>query len=297
MIKIAIHSNPFDKNKLIDAKNLIEELLKKNVTVLLSDILAKLLTEHAILEIVHFNIFTQETFPSDTNFMFSLGGDGTLLETILYIKSNQTPILGINSGRLGFLTTIRIADFEKILTLFWQGFYTIESRTLLEVEASKPFFGSNNFALNDFTVLRNETSSMIVVHAYLDGEYLNSYWADGILVSTSTGSTAYSLSVGGPIAMPHSKSFIISPICSHNLNVRPVIVSDDSIIEFQLDDRNKNYTLSLDSRSQKIKKDINIKIKKCHFQAKLLRFSNNNFLDTLRSKLNWGLDIRNYIKK
>lgn len=233
----------------------------------------------------------QEIF--DANFIFSLGGDGTLLETVTHVGAREIPIVGINTGRLGFLATISPPQVKTAIHHLFQGYYTFDDRSLISVESDKDVFEGMNFGLNEFTITKRDTSSMIVVHTYIDGEYLNSYWADGLIVATPTGSTGYSLSCGGPVVLPQSSNFIIAPVSPHNLNVRPLVVSDDSVISFEIEGRSKNYLVSLDSRSKVVEQTIQIAVKKEQFKTRLVKMNGDNFLTTLRNKLNWGMDTRN----
>lgn len=228
-----------------------------------------------------------------THFVLSLGGDGTLLEAVTYVGSLQIPILGINMGRLGFLATVpqeRVADALDALV---RGHYTLDDRSLIRVEADRPLFDGVPFGLNEFSILKRDSSAMIVVHTYIDGEFLNSYWADGLIVSTPTGSTGYSLSCGGPVLLPHTTNFVIAPVCPHNLNVRPLIVPDRSVISFEIEGRANNFLVSLDSRSQPVDATIQLAVSRERFVARLVKVHQANFLSTLRTKLNWGLDERN----
>jgi NAD+ kinase len=229
----------------------------------------------------------------EADIVLSLGGDGTLLDAITYIGDHEIPILGINMGRLGFLATTTQENAENAIDSLYNKAYKIDERTLIKVVSDEDLFNGINFGLNEFTILKRDTSSMIVVHTYIDGEYLNSYWADGLIVSTPTGSTGYSLSCGGPLVLPQSNNFIIAPVSPHNLNVRPMVVSDKSIISFQIEGRSKNFLVSLDSRSKSVAADIKIAVKKEDFKVKLINLKGYNYLQTLRNKLNWGLDMRN----
>jgi NAD+ kinase len=225
------------------------------------------------------------------DFLFSIGGDGTVLESLKIVKSSEVPILSINTGRLGFLTGVGLSELEDAIERIELGQYILESRSLLHLESSEKVFNFN-FALNDFVVHKKETSSMIVVHTYLNGEFLNSYWSDGLILSTPTGSTGYSLSCGGPILFPKSDSFVLTPIAPHNLNVRPVVIPDDAVISFEIEGRANSYLTSLDSRSQSITKDVTMAVRRADFVLKLLRLNDTNFMDNLRSKLSWGYDRR-----
>ena len=227
------------------------------------------------------------------HFVLSLGGDGTLLEAITYVGALQIPILGINMGRLGFLATVPQEHIAESLEALVRGHYTLDERALIRVEADRPVFDGIAFGLNEFSILKRDSSAMIVVHTYIDGEFLNSYWADGLIVSTPTGSTGYSLSCGGPVLLPHTTNFVIAPVCPHNLNVRPLIVPDRSVISFEIEGRANNFLISLDSRSQPVDASIQLAVVRERFVARLVKVHQANFLSTLRTKLNWGLDERN----
>ncbi|MBC7426489.1 MAG: NAD kinase [Bacteroidia bacterium] len=224
--------------------------------------------------------------------LISIGGDGTILDTVTIAGHTGVPILGINTGRLGFLSSIGFMDYKKAVNDLKKGAYLLDKRSLLQLESSSELF-SFNYALNDFVIHKKESSSMITVHTFLNGEHLNSYWADGLIISTPTGSTGYSLSCGGPILFPKSSSFSITPIAPHNLNVRPVVIPDDHVLSFEIEGRSHSYLASLDSRSVSITPDVQMAIKRANFTVNLVRFENENFLKTLRQKLMWGLDGRN----
>jgi NAD+ kinase len=229
----------------------------------------------------------------NADFLFSIGGDGTLLDAVLLVKDSGIPIVGVNAGRLGFLSSISKENLPVAVESLVKGHYTMESRTLLRLESNHPLFENDNIALNDFTLLKKETSSMITIHTYLNGEYLNSYWADGLIISTPTGSTGYSLSCGGPIVVPQSENFLITPISPHNLNVRPIVVSDKNVISLEIEGRGQYFMATLDSRSATIDATYQLAVRKESYSISLVRLSNENFLSTLRNKLNWGLDKRN----
>lgn len=246
----------------------------------------------------NFNSGIESTFGIQDNlsgydFLMSLGGDGTILDSITYTRSSELPIIGINLGRLGFLSTTPRTEIRSVMDRLTKKEYTIESRSLIHVDSNLNLFYPYNFGLNEMTITKKETSSMIVVHAYVDGDYLNSYWADGLIVATPTGSTGYSLSCGGPLVHPGQKNFILTPVSPHNLNVRPIILSDQSVITFEIEGRSKEFMVSLDSRSYTVDDTIEISVKREQFEAKLVRFTDSNYFDTLRNKLNWGVDARN----
>lgn len=227
------------------------------------------------------------------DFFLSIGGDGTLLDSVCVVGKKEIPILGLNTGRLGFLANVATDKIGEAIEELAKGNYQIESRILLSLTSSKKLFHGVNFALNEFTIHKKDTSSMITVHTYIDGKYLNSYWADGLIVATPTGSTGYSLSCGGPLIAPGAKNFVITPVSPHNLNVRPIIVSDEAEISFEIEGRTDKFMISLDSRSTSIASEVKLSVKKESFSAKLVKLPSYHFFDTLRQKLNWGLDLRN----
>ncbi|MBX2929705.1 MAG: NAD kinase [Saprospiraceae bacterium] len=227
------------------------------------------------------------------DYFITLGGDGTILSALLHIRNSGIPILGINLGRLGFLAGIEKTRIAEAVRLLRRGMYETETRSLLYLESNIPIFGDARFALNDFTLLKRDTSSMITIHTYVNGAYLNSYWADGVIVSTPTGSTGYSLSCGGPIIFPDSHSFVITPVAPHNLNVRPIVISDDAVISFEVEGRAENFLCTLDSRFESITSAHQLAVRKNDFEIRLIRIQNAGFLETMREKMNWGMDTRN----
>lgn len=227
------------------------------------------------------------------DFLISIGGDGTLLDTLSIVKNSDIPIIGINLGRLGFLANVSRDEINDAIEALKRGTYVLDKRTLLHLESNKPLFGDVNYALNEFTIHKKDSSSMITIHAYLNGEYLNTYWSDGLIVSTPTGSTAYSLSCGGPVIFPASKNFVIVPVAPHNLNIRPMVVSDTNVISFEIEGRNEHFLCTLDSRFETIDASFQLAVRKENFTINLVRLSEHNFLSTLRKKLMWGADQRN----
>jgi len=225
--------------------------------------------------------------------MLSLGGDGTFLETLTLVQNSGIPILGINTGRLGFLANVAKTEINSAVDALFEKKFTIQKRSMICVDSPKNLFGEINYGLNELTVLKKDSSTMITIHAYINGDFLNSYFADGLIVATPTGSTAYSLSCGGPLIMPGSQNFVITPIAPHNLNVRPFVISDNNIITLKVEGRSKNYLVSLDSRTETIDSSIEITIKKADFYLNLIQLENQSFFDTMRKKLLWGLDKRN----
>lgn len=227
------------------------------------------------------------------SFIFSLGGDGTFLDSSKIVRDSGVPILGINTGRLGFLASTHKEDIKDSLDYLRQGKFRIQKRSLICLIEPEGLFGDNNFALNELTVHKKDSASMITIHTYINDLYLNSYWADGLIISTPTGSTAYSLSCGGPILVPGARDHIITPIAPHNLNVRPVVVPDDRIIRLKVEGREGNYLVSLDSKSVTIEPTFELVIKKADFDINCVVIDDNNFLNTMRNKMLWGLDKRN----
>ena len=230
---------------------------------------------------------------SGIDMAFSIGGDGTFLKTVSFIRESGVPILGINTGRLGFLANINPEKMEEMFTMVQEKRYTYQKRSMLRIHTEDDLFGEDNLALNELTLHKKDTSSMITVHASLDGNYLNSYWADGLIVGTPTGSTAYNLSCGGPIITPGCQVHILTPIAPHNLNVRPMVVPDHLPIKLQVEGRERRYLISLDSNTKSIPQGTEITVEKAEFMINVIRFENANFLDTIRNKMNWGMDSRN----
>lgn len=239
-------------------------------------------------------LFTGRTdLPPQTDMLFSFGGDGTMLDTITFVGNSNIPVIGINLGRLGFLAAISEEDVDDALSSLVQGSYTIEKRSLLHLDANIPLFGDSPFGLNEFTIHRKDSSSMIKIHTYLNGEFLNTYWSDGLIVATPTGSTGYSLSCGGPVVFPQASNFVITPVAPHNLNLRSIVVPDNVVISFEVEGRADTFLCTLDSRSETITSDTQLAIRKEHFSVSLVRPHDHNFLKTIRQKLYWGIDKRN----
>ncbi|MGC4079316.1 MAG: NAD kinase [Rubrivivax sp.] len=234
-----------------------------------------------------------DDLPARVEMMFSFGGDGTMLDTVTFVGGSNIPLIGINLGRLGFLAAISEDEVDDALSSLMQGSYSIEKRSLLHLDANIPLFGDSPFGLNEFTIHRKDSSSMIKIHTYLNGEFLNTYWADGLIVATPTGSTGYSLSCGGPVVFPQASNFVITPVAPHNLNVRSIVVPDDGIISFEVEGRSDTFLCTLDSRSEAITSETQLAIRKEHFTISLVRPHEHNFLKTIRQKLYWGIDKRN----
>lgn len=291
-MKIGVHGKEFNRQSAPIIRGIFELLKKNRIQVFVSDKFARHLTAQA------FHAFSWKTYNHGDvlrglNAFLSIGGDGTLLETVTYIGKAETPILGINTGRLGFLATISQDETEQALLKIFDGEFSLDKRAVLKLESSKKVFGQLNFALNDFTLMKKGSSSMITVHTFIDGAFLNSYWSDGIIVATPTGSTGYSLSCGGPLVFPRSGNFVITPVSPHNLTVRPIVVADTSEITFRVEGRIKKFLVTLDSRYAEIDESVKLKVVKADFRANLIQQEGQHFFKTLRQKLNWGLDLRN----
>jgi NAD+ kinase len=290
-MKIAIHGKEFNRAAAPLIARIFEILIQQKATLLVSSKFSQYLK--APLTRDHYHVYNPGDDLSEVQVFLSIGGDGTLLESVTHIGKLEVPVLGINTGRLGFLATISKDQTEEALQKFLQGSFTLDKRAVLKLETNKDIFGHFNFALNDFTVVKKDSSAMITIHTYIDGEFLNSYWADGIIVATPTGSTGYSLSCGGPLIFPRSGNFVITPVSPHNLTVRPIVVSDASEITFQVEGRSKRYLVSLDSRMASVDSSVQLKVSKADFRVNLVQLEGTHYFKTLRQKLNWGLDIRN----
>ncbi len=281
------------KEDLEDFENLISSIQKHGWNPILESNLKNILRSK-INGVEALSTFENHLdFKTGIDLVISVGGDGTFIKTVGFIRDSGVPILGINTGRLGFLANIRRDQIEESMELILQKKYVYEKRSLLSVETKDKIFGEDNFALNEVTVHKKDTASMITVNATLGEDYLNSYWADGLIVATPTGSTAYSLSCGGPIITPGCRVHILTPIAAHNLNVRPMVVADDLEIKLTVGGREKSYLVSLDSKTKNIAAGEEIIIRKAKFMVNVIKFEDNNFLDTIRKKMLWGIDQRN----
>lgn len=292
-MKIAVYGRPVNNTQASFAEHVLKVLADAGCKVMVHKRYHEFLSSQVNISQSIPQFETHQDLIGNADFLFSIGGDGTLLDTVLLVKDSKIPIVGVNAGRLGFLSSISRENVEHAVDNLSKGHYGVDPRTLLRVESNHPLFDSDNIALNDFTIHKNETSSMIKIHTYLNGEYLNTYWADGLIISTPTGSTGYSLSCGGPIIVPQSESFVITPIAPHNLNVRPIIVSDKNVISLEVEGRSQHFMVTLDSRSATIDSTFQLAVRRESYCIYLVRLSNENFLQTLRGKLNWGLDSRN----
>ena len=289
---IALHGRPFKNDSILFIEKIIDQMVSEDVELIVYEPFFKHLKNKGLLQKA--TIYKTQEDLAGADYLFSIGGDGTFLDAVIFSAQLQIPILGINVGRLGFLATVTEENYSGLITRILNKQYRIEERSLIRVETETGLFGKLNFGLNEFTITKRDSASMIIVHTYIDGEFLNSYWADGLIVSTPTGSTGYSLSCGGPVVLPLTSNFILTPISPHNLNVRPLLVPESSTLTFEIEGRSKNFLVSLDSRSETVKPGLKLVVKKEKFNARLVKLETDSFLNTLRLKLNWGLDVRNY---
>ncbi len=293
-MQVVIIGRVFKEKDIAFVKEVFDELHGNNITTFvytpyLEQIQNRIKFKNVVHDFEGFSDFKKHNI----EFAITLGGDGTILQAVTIIRDTNVPILGINLGRMGFLANIEKTKIKSAIQNILKGRYSVDERSLLYLESNLPLFGETNFAINDFTILKRDTSSMITIHTYINGAFLNSYWADGIIVSTPTGSTGYSLSCGGPIIFPNSGNFVLTPVAPHNLNVRPIVLNDNTIISFEIEGRTNNFLCTLDSRFETITKDHQLAVRKNNFGVKLIKLEENTFMRTLNEKLTWGKDTRN----
>jgi NAD+ kinase len=292
-MKVAIYSRGGESVRPGDVHNLLDALRNVRITpVLHEDIFHQV--SHLIEGSEDIPVF-RDSRDLDEHFdcLVSLGGDGTLLDTVTLVRDKNIPVLGINFGRLGFLASLGKENLDAAVRALADRNYMIDKRTLIHLDADVPLFGETPYALNEFVIHKRDVSPMIRIHTYLNGEPLNNYWADGLIVATPTGSTGYSLSCNGPLLFPDAGGFIINPVAPHNLNVRPIVVPDDSVISFEVEGRTDQLICTMDSRKEIVDRRVQLAVKKESFRISLIRLQENTFLQTLREKLAWGLDARN----
>ena len=292
-MKVAIYSRVIEEDQYSKVQQLIDELAKENIHPVIYKPFFEMI-QSAVRFTDKTTVFSDSKDLTDAfDFLISLGGDGTLLDTVTLVREKNIPVLGINFGRLGFLASIGSKELHIAVQSLVKRTILIDKRSLIHLDASKPLFGDVPYGLNEFAIHKTDTSPMIKIHTYLNGEFLNTYWADGVIVATPTGSTGYSLSCNGPVVFPESSSFVITPVAPHNLNVRPIIVPDDNIISFEIEGRTDHFICALDSRKELVDKKVQLAVRRESFTLSLVRLNENNFLQTLRNKLSWGLDTRN----
>ena len=292
-MKVAIYSRVLDESQQQYIQLFFDELHKEGIVpVIFLPFYNEVKTQLSLPE-------TTETFSShvDLNdqidFVISLGGDGTLLDTVTLVRNKNIPVVGINFGRLGFLASIGREEMSEAIKALARRSYIIDRRTLIHLDSNVPLFNDVPYALNEFAIHKRDTSPMVKIHTYLNGELLNTYWADGLILATPTGSTGYSLSCDGPVVFPDACSLVLTPIAPHNLNVRPIVIPDNTIISFEVESRADDIICALDSRREIVNKSVLLAVRKENFMLNLVRLNENNFLQTLRNKLSWGLDKRN----
>ncbi|MES2653848.1 MAG: NAD kinase [Bacteroidota bacterium] len=293
-MKIAIYGRDFNDSVLPFVQEVFNALVANDITISIYLKFNNFLKNKIVLP-ENITVFADhQELVDHADVLLSLGGDGTLLDTLSLVRNSQIPVIGINFGRLGFLASINKNEIKKAIEALVKGEYSLDKRSVLNLESQNNLFGDVNFALNDVTIHRRDDSAMMIIHAYMNGEFINSYWADGLIIATPTGSTAYSLSCGGPIILPNAQNFVITPVAPHNLNVRPIIVPDDVVLTFEIEARSTKFLVSCDSRTETVDRSVKITVNKANFNVNLIRLNNESYLTTLRNKLLWGIDTRNY---
>jgi NAD+ kinase len=292
-MKVAIYSRVMDEDQWHDVQTFFDELNAQKIEPVVFQPFYQQIKDRIEFS-NNLEVFQKaEEITRDIQAIVSLGGDGTLLDTVTLVRSHDVPIMGINFGRLGFLASIGRNEVKLAIKELVNHSFVVDKRTLIHLDSNLPLFGNVPYGLNEFAIHKQDIAPMIKIHTYLNGEFLNTYWADGLIVATPTGSTGYSLSCNGPIVFPESGSFVITPVAPHNLNVRPIVVPDDNIISFEIESRSDQAICALDSRREIVNKDVQLAVRKESFMLSLIRLNENNFLQTLRNKLTWGLDKRN----
>jgi len=294
LVRLALYNKVFEEEDVAFFEMLLQILDEQEVEVVIFKNFKERLKQHIVLK-SDFPTFSDhiDFRYSNADMMLSLGGDGTMLDALCYIYDSLVPTLGVNLGRLGFLADVRKEEIRCAIKALKLGSYSIEERSLIHLDSNQELFGPYPCALNEFTIHRKDSSSMIKIHTFLNGDFLNTYWADGLIIATPTGSTGYSLSCNGPIVFPTAENFIITPVAPHNLNIRPIIVSDSSVLSFEVEGRTEQFLCTLDSRVATITNTVQLAIKKERFPLRLIRLDEHDFLQTLRNKMFWGADTRN----
>ena len=292
-MRIALYGKNFTTDFTNNIRKMFDIFHKYHTELYIYEEFSKFLSNQEGIKLGDYSVFRENTFERENvDYLFSLGGDGTFLETLTFIKDSNIPVIGINTGRLGFLANISREEISTSVEDLFKGNFVLEDRTLIRIQINKGSLSDFDVALNEITIHSNGMG-LISINTELDDEYLNTYWADGLIISTPTGSTAYSMSAGGPIVVPESRNFIISPISPHNLTVRPIVIPDNKKIKLYVKSRTEKFLISLDSRSFSVNTDTVITVEKAPFTLKLVKFKNNSFCNTLRNKLMWGIDKRN----
>ena len=294
-MKVAIYGQYYQNSTEPIIRDIFVFFNENNVEMVIESEFLKLLYEKQIIKKEYKTFHSYSELDSSFDIMISIGGDGTILRAATLVRDSGIPILGVNAGRLGFLAMVQKDEISEFLQFVIEKKYTISERTLISLTSSSEISNIEdlNFAMNEISVSRKDTTSMITIETYLDGEFLNSYWADGLIIATPTGSTGYSMSCGGPILTPNVKSLVITPIAPHNLNARPLVITDDTEIRLKISGREDQYLVSLDSRIASVKNESVLTIKKTPFKINMVEIHEETFLKTLRNKLLWGEDKRN----
>jgi len=292
-MQIALFGKSLSEENIQYVQQIIKSLEVNNVNIIFYEQLYKIVKDKVVLKQQVRLFTTHEEIRNTVSYLFSIGGDGTLLDTISYIRDSGIPVLGINLGRMGFLSSISKERIDTAINQLVKQKYKLDKRTLINIKASEDIFGDLNYALNEVSFYRKSPLTLLKIQAFVDENFVNSYWADGLIISTPTGSTAYSLSNGGPIILPGSQNFVITPIATHNLTVRPIVIPDSSKIRIKVVGRVKEFYVNLDSRSVQVNSSLEFFIKKEEFKINLLQLEDESYFRTIREKLMWGLDIRN----
>jgi len=292
-MRIALYGTQFNEEFVPDVKALLKRIEEEGSELKIHGEFIKELQSHGIELPVHEIFKGYEDLKNKVDVLLSIGGDGTFLNTLTLVRDSGIPVLGINTGRLGFLAYVSAERIQSSLDLLFAEKFSTKNRSLLQVHTNTPLFGENNYALNEVAVHKKDSSSMVIIHIEVDGKYLTSYWADGLIISTPTGSTGYNLSCGGPIVAPNTECLIITPKAPHNLTVRPLVLKDDVVLKMRVECRDDQFLLSMDSRSYSCESEMEITISKASFPMKIIRPEGSSFFRTMRRKLKWGADIRN----
>ena len=292
-MKVAIYSRVLESTQQKDVQVFFDELEKEQIIPVVFQVFFDEIKRHINIPSTTETFSGHEDLTDDIDFLISLGGDGTLLDTVTLVRDKNIPVVGINFGRLGFLASIGREEMSAAIKALARRSYIIDRRTLIHLDSNIPLFNDVPYGLNEFAIHKRDTAPMIKIHTYLNGELLNTYWADGLILATPTGSTGYSLSCAGPVVFPDACSLVLTPIAPHNLNVRPIVIPDNTIISFEVESRSDDIICALDSRREIVDKNVLLAVRKENFMLNLVRLNENNFLQTLRNKLSWGLDKRN----
>lgn len=292
-MKVAIYSRGGQSIQQSDLLNLNEALVNASINPVYFKELYDQFETYLISTSQIDTFSTADELDDSFDALISLGGDGTLLDTVCLVQDKQIPVLGINFGRLGFLASLGKDHIHEAVDALKNRTYVLDKRSLIHLDADIPLFGDQPFALNEFTIHKREFSPMIKIHTYLNGEFLNTFWSDGLIVSTPTGSTGYSLSCNGPVVFPDSESLVITAMAPHNLNIRPIVIPSNNVLSFEVEGRANDFICTLDSRKELVKTKVQLAISKEQFSFNLIRLDENYFLKTLREKLTWGFDTRN----